>query len=131
MIIDKIKSNKGITIVALVTTVIIMLILLGVTINGINISNNSVPYNNMVADINLLEEKLLSYYNKYKEIPTTNVTEEIDGSIYYEIDLSKLDNLTLNYGINDGDNDIYLVNDNLNVYYLKGVEKSKIVYHTK
>lgn len=131
MIIDKIKSNKGITIVVLVTTVIIMLILLGVTINGINISNNSVAYNNMVADINLLEEKLLSYYNKYKEIPKTEVTEEIDGITYYEIDLSKLNNLTLNYGINNGDNDIYLVNDNLNVYYLKGVEKSKMVYHTK
>lgn len=131
MITDKIKSNKGITIVVLVTTVIIMLILLGVTINGINISNNSVAYNNMVADINLLEEKLLSYYNKYKEIPKTEVTEEIDGITYYEIDLSKLNNLTLNYGINNGDNDIYLVNDNLNVYYLKGVEKSKMVYHTK
>lgn len=131
MITDKTKSNKGITIVVLVTTVIIMLILLGVTINGINISNNSVAYNNMVADINLLEEKLLSYYNKYKEIPKTEVTEEIDGITYYEIDLSKLNNLTLNYGINNGDNDIYLVNDNLNVYYLKGVEKSKMVYHTK
>ena len=41
--------------VALVTTIIIMLILLGVSINGINISNNAVPYNNMVADITLLE----------------------------------------------------------------------------
>lgn len=133
MIKDKIKSNNGITIVALVTTVIIMLILLGVTISGINISNNSVSYNNMVADINLLEEKLLSYYNKYKEIPKTNVTENIDGITYYEIDLSKLDNLTLNYGIKYSGNakDIYLVNDNLEVYYLKGVEKSQTVYHTK
>lgn len=131
MIIDKIKSNNGITIIALVTTVIIMLILLGVTISGINMSNNSVAYNNMVSDINLLEGKLLSYYNKYKEIPKTDITENIDGVTYYEIDLSKLDNLTLNYGINNGDNDIYLVNDNLNVYYLKGVEKSKMVYHTK
>ena len=133
MIKDKIKSNNGITIVALVTTVIIMLILLGVTISGINISNDSVSYNNMVADINLLEEKLLSYYNKYKEIPKTNITENIDGITYYEIDLSKLDNLTLNYGIKYSGNekDIYLVNDNLEVYYLKGVEKSQTVYHTK
>lgn len=130
---EKIKSNKGITMVALVTTIIIMLILLGVSINGINISNNAVPYNNMVADITLLEEKLLLYYNRYKEIPKTEMAKQIDGVQYYEIDLSKLENLTLNYGIKyDGDEeDIYLVNDNLKVYYLKGIQKSGTIYHYK
>ncbi len=130
---EKIKSNKGITMVALVTTVIIMLILLGVSINGINTSNNAVPYNNMVADITLLEQKLLSYYNKYKEIPKTEIIKQIDGVQYYEIDLSKLENITLNYGIkyNGDEEDIYLVNDNLNVYYLKGVQKSGTMYHYK
>lgn len=128
---EKIKSNKGITMVALVTTIIIMLILLGVSINGINISNNAVPYNNMVADITLLEEKLLLYYNRYKEIPKTEMAKQIDGVQYYEIDLSKLENVTLNYGIKyDGDEeDIYLVNDNLKVYYLKGIQKSGTIYH--
>lgn len=130
---EKIKSNKGITMVALVTTIIIMLILLGVSINGINISNNAVPYNNMVADITLLEEKLLLYYNRYKEIPKTEMAKQIDGVQYYEIDLSKLKNITLNYGIkyNGDEEDIYLVNDNLKVYYLKGVQKSGTMYHYK
>ena len=130
---EKIKSNKGITIVALVTTVIIILILLGVTISGINTSNNAVPYNNMMADITLLEEKLLSYYNKYKEIPKTGTTKQIDGVQYYEIDLSKLENVTLNYGIQyEGDTeDIYLVNNNLKVYYLKRIQKSGTIYHNK
>lgn len=130
---EKIKSNKGITMVALVTTIIIMLILLGVSINGINISNNAVPYNNMVADITLLEEKLLLYYNRYKEIPKTEIVKQIDGVQYYEIDLSKLKNITLNYGIkyNGDEEDIYLVNDNLKVYYLKGVQKSGTMYHYK
>ena len=130
---EKIKSNKGITMVALVTTVIIMLILLGVTISGINTSNNAVPYNNMVADITLLEEKLLLYYNRYKEIPKTEMAKQIDGVQYYEIDLSKLENVTLNYGIQyEGDTeDIYLVNNNLKVYYLKGVQKSGTIYHNK
>ena len=130
---EKIKSNKGITMVALVTTIIIMLILLGVSINGINTSNNAVPYNNMVADITLLEEKLLLYYNRYKEIPKTEMAKQIDGVQYYEIDLSKLENVTLNYGIkyNGDEEDIYLVNDNLNVYYLKGVQKSGTMYHYK
>ena len=130
---EKIKSNKGITMVALVTTIIIMLILLGVSINGINISNNAVPYNNMVADITLLEEKLLLYYNRYKDIPKTEIVKQIDGVQYYEIDLSKLKNITLNYGIkyNGDEEDIYLVNDNLKVYYLKGVQKSGTMYHYK
>lgn len=130
---EKIKSNKGITMVALVTTIIIMLILLGVSINGINISNNAVPYNNMVADITLLEEKLLLYYNKYKEIPKTEMAKQIDGAQYYEIDLSKLENVTLNYGVkyNGDEEDIYLVNDNLKVYYLKGIQKSGTIYHNK
>lgn len=130
---EKMKSNKGITIVALVTTVIIILILLGVTISGINTSNNAVPYNNMVADITLLEEKLLLYYNRYKEIPKTEMAKQIDGVQYYEIDLSKLENVTLNYGIQyEGDTeDIYLVNNNLKVYYLKGVQKSGTIYHNK
>ena len=130
---EKIKSNKGITMVALVTTIIIMLILLGVSINGINTSNNAVPYNNMVADITLLEEKLLLYYNRYKEIPKPEMAKQIDGVQYYEIDLSKLENVTLNYGIkyNGDEEDIYLVNDNLNVYYLKGVQKSGTMYHYK
>lgn len=130
---EKIKSNKGITMVALVTTIIIMLILLGVSINGINTSNNAVPYNNMVADITLLEEKLLLYYNKYKEIPKTEIVKQIDGVQYYEIDLSKLENITLNYGIkyNGDEEDIYLVNDNLKVYYLRGVQKSGTMYHNK
>lgn len=133
MIKEKMKSNKGITIVALVTTVIIILILLGVTISGINTSNNAVPYNNMVADITLLEEKLLLYYNRYKEIPKTEMAKQIDGVQYYEIDLSKLENVTLNYGIQyEGDTeDIYLVNNNLKVYYLKGVQKSGTIYHNK
>ena len=130
---EKIKSNKGITMVALVTTIIIMLILLGVSINGINISNNAVPYNNMVADITLLEEKLLLYYNRYKEIPKTEMAKQIDGAQYYEIDLSKLENVTLNYGVkyNGDEEDIYLVNDNLKVYYLKGIQKSGTIYHNK
>lgn len=130
---EKIKSNKGITMVALVTTIIIMLILLGVSINGINTSNNAVPYNNMVADITLLEEKLLLYYNKYKEIPKTEIVKQMDGVQYYEIDLSKLENITLNYGIkyNGDEEDIYLVNDNLKVYYLRGVQKSGTMYHNK
>lgn len=122
MIREKLKSEKGITLVALVITIVILLILTGVTITGINTSNNIVPYNNMIADITLLEEKISMYYNKYGEIPILQdgIERQIDAETYYEIDLSKLQGITLNYGTkyNGDEEDVYLVNNNLEVCYL-------------
>ena len=76
MIKEKINSKKGITLVSLVISIIILLILSTISIYGIRSSNNISPYNNMIADINLLEDKILVYYNKYSEIPKTS--EEIE-----------------------------------------------------
>ena len=99
MIKERINSNKGITIISLVMTIVLLLILTGASIYSINVSNNgSYYYNKMVADINLLNDKVLVYYNKYNEIPKTSRTIVINGTTYWEIDLSKLDNITLNYG---------------------------------
>ena len=134
----RIKSNKGITLVALISTVIILLILSGVTITGINNSNGVGRYNNMVADIKLLKDKCLVYFNKYGEIPKTENIVTIDDIDYYEIDLSKLDNITLNYGkeYNKAENlsnssDVYVINSNLDIYYLKGIEKSGEIHHVQ
>lgn len=125
------KSQKGITMVSLVITIIILLILSGTAIYNMNLSNGAARYNNMVADITLLEDKILVYYNKYGETP--KLENGITRDSYYEIDLSKLENITLNYGTkyNGDNNDVYLVNDNLEVYYLKGVEKAGEIYHEK
>ncbi len=126
-----IKKQKGITLISLIMTVIILLILSTVTISSITTSNNIAPYNNMIADITLLEDKILVYYNKYGELPKKDYETEIEGITYYEIDLSKLDNITLHYGtLENGNEDIYLVNDSLNVYYLKGIERSDTIHHT-
>jgi len=126
-----ISQNKGITLVPLMITIVILLILSGAAITSINESNDVGPYNNMVADLTLLEDKILVYYNKYGEIPKVEGDNQtING--YYNIDLTKLQNVTLNYGTQDeGDEtDIYLVNDNLEVYYLKGIEVSGKTHHT-
>lgn len=130
------NSNRGITIVSLVITVIILLILSGTAIYNLNLSSGAGRLNNMVADIKLLKDEILLYYNKYQEIPTTERKTNINGTEYYEIDLSKLDNITLNFGEDYGktDNltdssDVYLVDSNLNIYYLKGIENSGEVYH--
>ncbi len=132
-----IKSKKGITLVSLVITVIVLLILSGVTISSINLSNGTGSYNNMVADIKLLNDKILVYYNKYGEIPKTNRIINIDETEYHEIDLSKLEDLTLNYGDDYGEKgvlkstaDAYVINSNLHIYYLKGIKKSGEVFHS-
>ena len=130
------KSKKGVTIVSLVIAIVILLILSGVTINGINRSNGSEKYNNMIADVNLLKDKCLIYFNKYGDIPKTERQIAINNVTYYEIDLSKLDGITLNYGDDYNKNgnltnssDVYIINLNLDVYYLKGIEKSGTTYH--
>lgn len=127
------KSNNGITIISLVLTIIILLILSSIIVYSVrNSKNSSAPYNSMIADIVLLEDKILVYYNKYGDIPKRDSASpnNIDGTNYYEIDLSKLENLSLNYGKkNNGDNDIYLVNDQLKVYYKLGVELDGQTYH--
>ena len=131
MIKENINSNKGITLVSLVVSIIILLILSTISIQVIRSSNNISPYNNMVADINLLEDKISVYYNKYGEIPKTSEEIEIEGIKYYKIDLSKLENVTLNFGRDEESEDYYLVNNNLEVYYKRGIERDGEVFHTK
>lgn len=131
MIREIINNKKGITLVSLVVSVVILLILSTISIYSIKSADNINPYNNMIADINLLEDKIKIYYNKYSEIPKTSDVIEIEGVKYYKIDLSKLENITLNFGTNEDSEDYYLVNSNLEVYYKKGVKKGEEVYHTK
>lgn len=127
----KLKNQKGITIVSLVITVIILVILSTISITTIKSSNNIAPYNKMIADINLLEDKILIYYNKMGTIPVIENSEEtINNKNYSKINLSQLENMTLNYGSEEDELDYYLVNDNLEVYYKKGMEKSGNTYHT-
>lgn len=134
-----IKSQKGITMVSLVIAIVILLILSGTAIYNLNLSNGAGRYNNMIADIKLLNDKALVYYNKYGEIPKTNRSSiNINGEEYYELDISKLEEITLNYGKEYGQegplttsSDVYVINSNLNIYYLKGVEKSGEIYHEK
>ena len=133
-----IKENKGITLVSLVITVIILLILTGTTIYNFSLSNETSYYNKMISDIKLLSDKILVYYNKYAEIPKTVRQITVDGIVYYEIDLEKLDNLTLNYGDDYNGteelttfSDVYAINEKLDIYYLKGVEKSGEIHHSK
>lgn len=129
------KNNKGITLTALVITIILMLILTSTVMMKVKDTSIVSNLNNLYSDIKLLEDEVLDYYNDYGTLPIkgeqiTLQPNEIKG-MCYEIDLSKLENLTLNYGKGDKeDKDIYVVDKTtLDVYYLKGIEYEESVYY--
>ena len=96
--------------------------------------------NNMYKDINILESKIALYYLDYGNLPIKQDRKiefkeksinPNDNDIYYEIDLSKIENLSLFYGNkNLGINDIYIINEQSHtVYYYRGCEyNNKIIY---
>lgn len=63
------KNQRGITIIPLIITVVILLILSGTLIESSNNSPNIQKYNKMSADVQILEDKILVFYNKYGQIP--------------------------------------------------------------
>lgn len=123
------KNQKGITMMILVTTVIMISLIFGA------ISYNSVSsyrlnaYYLMCADIELLNEKIALYYLENKQLPITNDYIEInklienyaEGNVNYnpnnseegmlfKIDFSQLENLSLqktNYYIDPQSHTIY------------------------
>ena len=128
-----INSEKGITLIALITTIIIILILTATSITYTNNGSDFKKYRLMCEDIKLLEDKVLIYYNEYGELPIKGNTIDVSSIVetdndVYELDTSKISNLTLNYGNAD---DKYLIDTvTFKVYYQKGTELQGNVYYT-
>lgn len=97
--------------------------------------------NNMYKDINILENKIALYYLDYGNLPIKNDKKiefkksinPNDNDIYYEIDLNKLDNISLFFGDKIlGVNDIYIINEQSHtIYYLKGCEYDNRMIYTR
>lgn len=135
------KNQKGVTLIALMLTIVILAILAGIAIGNIDMGTDIRNYNYMCADIELLEDKILAYYNENGTIPKGDLVTSPElggqestrdaGGNYYKIDISKLSNITLNYGGGKTENDVYIVNEkSLEVYYLEGAIYEKIKYYT-
>lgn len=143
------KYNKGITLITLTVAVCILIIISGMLIynakNGIKMRNVKLMKN----DIELLNDKINSYYVKYGAIPAEieyigNINFEPqpnDNEKYYVIDLNALENVTLNYGLDFKNittsddtisyNDVYIINEQSHhIYYVHGVEMDEIIYYT-
>lgn len=140
----KMKQEKGVTMVALVVTVIILLIITNILIYNAKDSIHINALTNLYNDIELLEEKVSEYYNEYGKIPAkikyTNISQlssvlslNNDTGDFYVIDLEAMQGITLNYGKdyekikNDADNcnnytDVYIINENShNIFYVQGI----------
>ena len=145
------KNQKGITLILLALTVLIMIIILGTITYTSMDSFKMDQYYKMCADIELIDGKVSLYYLKHKDDEISNFGLPIDnnkvrasaeletivtteGNVnynpnncgeLYKIDLAKLDNLTLNH-----DGDFYIDKQSHTVYYSQGYEVDGDVYYT-
>lgn len=152
---NKLKNSKGVTLVTLIVTIIVLLIVSNVTIYSVKNNLGIEKLKNMQNDIENLSDKISAYYNQYGTLPIineeyTNITEikdaglisaTVDKGKFYIIDLSSLENLTLTYGKdfknikNTSDKntlkDIYIINETShNIFYVKGIKSDGEMYYT-
>ena len=125
----KIRGNKGITLISLTVTVIILLVITGAIIYNSKNQLTSRRINDLKLDIELLNAKVDDYFLRNGELPVlcyytdkvnfaeilnkvaasqhSGFNEELnanDGDEYVVIDIEKLGGITLNYGYEpDGD----------------------------
>lgn len=144
--------KNGMTLLALVATIVIMAILLtSVTISGIATVNNA---NKMAfaSEVSLLQESTDSFATKNNgEFPisnsiqldisnvTSNSITQFDGEVItgnkvvlYQVDYKLLGLTSLKYGAGkDGPEDTYVVSkDTKKVYYAKGIAVGNKTYYT-
>ena len=138
------RSQRGVTITILVTTVVIMAVIVtAVVYNSLN-SVKMNKYYDMYSDIELLDEKIALYYlqnnnNLPVKVNTKTITNLIDdydlNNVNYnpnnsgnlkEIDLSKLKNITLS----DKSATYYIDEKSHTIYSSHGIEVENKVYYT-
>lgn len=140
----KIRQSKGVSMISLVITVIILIILTNVIVYYTTDNIQIKKLTNLYNDIETLRNKTSEYYNEYGKLPVkikyTNISnlssvlsKKNDTGDFYVIDLEAMNGITLNYGkdyekvkTNEGNVDnysnIYIINENShNVFYVEGV----------
>lgn len=143
-----IRDNKGITLMAEVITIILLLLIVSIITYSSMSSLQVRNLNDMYADIVNIQDKAANYYLKYGKAPVT--TTQVPGTVisamsdelnpnddgnYYVVNLSNLNNISLNNKQTD-ENYYFINNKTLTVYYSKGVKVDKLnnigekTYHT-
>lgn len=152
---NKVENSKGITLISLIITIVVLLIISNIIIYSVKNNLGIEKLKNMQNDIENLSDKISAYYNQYGTLPIidgeyTNtakikennlISENVDKGKFYIIDLSALENLTLTYG-KDFKNisstsdkntleDIYIINETShNIFYVKGIKSDGKMYYT-
>lgn len=152
---SKIKSAKGISLISLIITIIVLMILANIIIYNVR---NELKLGNMTemqSDIDNLRDKVSSYYIQNGKIPAsieyTNInpieeagviSQAVDTGRFLVIDLSALENLTLNNGKDfeqvkekpenaNNYTDLYIINETShNIFYAKGVTIDDDTFYT-
>ena len=155
------KNQNGVTLTSLVIAVAVILILTGTVIVNVTGNLKMEKLRNMQADIENLRDKVSTYYAQYGKIPAdtsieyTNInglqsagviSEVADTGKFYVLDLSAMENVTLNYGkdyekIRNGEatteeqinslTDLYIINETShNIFYVDGIELDGDRYYT-
>ncbi len=158
MIKYKLKNAKGISLISLAITVIILIILTNAIVYNIRDNLRIKNLENMQNDIANLKDKISNYYAQNGKIPasleftdsdainaikkTGVISEKVDTGKFFVIDLSAIDNLTLNYGKEfeivkknkDSVNsctDLYIINeDSHNIFYVAGIKIENDIFYT-
>ena len=146
MINKYIKNENGITMITLVVTVLLLIIITGTLATNSYDSTQIAKLTKLDNDIKALNDRIAAYYVEHEELPIMgnpyskndlrNVISDLsgnDGDEYYTIDLSLLDNITLNYGEDYAalSENSYIINTESHViYYLRGIRYTGVVYHT-
>ena len=157
MIKDKFVDSKGVSLLSLVITIIILVIITNVLLYNLKSDLGVTNLRNMQNDISNLREKISSYYAKNGKIPAkleysnteninniNSISESADTGKFYVIDLKVLDNLTLNYGQDykniennwnqtqiDELSDLYIINETShNIFYVDGITLDDETFYT-
>lgn len=157
MIKCKLVGNKGVSLISLVITVVILVIITNVLLYNLKSDLDVTNLRNMQNDISNLREKISSYYAKNGKIPVkieysnseninniNAISEDVDTGKFYVIDLGALENLTLNYGQDyksiennwgqsqvNALSDLYIINETShNIFYVMGVVVDDQTFYT-
>lgn len=111
---ELLKSPKGVTLIYLVISVIVLVIITNVILYSLKDNLQVEQLRNMQNDIAILRDKISTYYAQYGDIPANKnieydiagrdiqtsgiISTAVDTGEFYVIDLKAIENLSLNYG---------------------------------
>ena len=139
--------KRGISVLMLAVTIVIMAILVTSTLVGVNLAINDARLRTLAQDMVTIEDKIQEQYSLTGTMPITGpaliadqvltkitpseralllaacTADQNNESNYYEISLADLGITTSNRGTKKTQDDIYVISENsMRVYYLKGVK---------